>query len=883
MTHDVARAATTTGAVDRPAGAAPLPAKLRVPAVPAIHLVRTRLESKLTAKPVTAVTGPAGYGKTTLVAGWARGTPAPDTVAWVTLDDADNDPAVFWNDVLTALRRTAPRGGPHIPIGPVGRPLLRRVAAGLAVLPGPVTLVLDRAESVANPAIAADLGLLMRESAPGLRLVIVGREARLLPLHGYRLADELAEIDADALALAPAETEKLLRAYQISLTPGDITSMHERTEGWITAVCMHAVTIRSGAGGFSGYPHPVAQEAIADYLRAEVLDPYPEPVRDVLLRTSIVDDVDDGLAEHLTGHDGGALTMRRLAAANAFVHRSGGSGFRYHSLFREVLHDTLAGSHPDLERGLHARAARWYAERRRLPEALRHAIRTGDRAFVTRTALRQVGVAWLITAPEAEPCRALLAGLPSGERGSAARLLRAALALARHDLDAAASGLAGLADRLPSAGIPVRLGAATVSVVLGRYTGDLAAVEAGVAQLDPLWDRIPAAMGAVAAQTRALAQSSLGAAQLWAGRLPEARISLGRAAASTEPGVEYLVHDALAHLAMLNLVDGKLNQADRYARESLGVAERAALSPPGLTAVAHTVLAAVALLRDDLPEVRQHTARARAVRNAGTARTDPFTTTLLGLLPVRAAGARWDGNRALAAIEAARAALDGRAQSPVIADRIRYGLVRAHLTIGGLGEARAEAELIGDPGYRALAVAGVLIAAGDPTQARRVLSGLSARTVRPHILVDAGLTLGRLAFDDGDLASAEQAVRDALEHARPELRRRPFTEAGDWVTSVLANSPALADRHTWLTPGREAATSTMEPLTPREIDVLGHLAQGLTMEDIATVLHLSVNTVKTHLKNIYRKLGVSARSGAMRRAREINLLPRSLPQPVPRG
>ena len=498
MSRHIARVSGTTDAVYRPVDAVPLPAKVRIPPTPPIHLVRARLENMLTAKPVTAVTAPAGYGKTALVAGWAHGTPA-DTVAWLTLDDADNDPAVFWNYLLRALRRISPPGGLDIPplrwVGPVGRALLRRVSASLAVLSEPVTLVLDRAEAVGNPAIAADLDLLLRESAPGLRLVVVGREARLLPLHGYRLADELAEVGTDALALTRAEAADLVRAHQVPLSPADIAAMHERTEGWVTAVCMHAVTIRSGAGGYFGYPHPVAEEAIADYLRAEVLDPQPEPVRDLLLRTSIVDDVGDGLADHLTGRDDGCLTMRHLAAANAFVRPSGESRFRYHGLFREVLRDTLAASPPDLVRGLHARAAHWYAGRRRFPEALGHAIRIGDWAFATRTALRQLGVAWLITAPEAEPCRALLADLPSGERGTAARLLRATLALARYDLDAAASAMSALADRLTSAGAPVRLGAATVSIVLGRYTGDLGAVEAGVADMDPLWNRIPATMG----------------------------------------------------------------------------------------------------------------------------------------------------------------------------------------------------------------------------------------------------------------------------------------------------------------------------------------------------------------------------------------------------
>jgi LuxR family maltose regulon positive regulatory protein len=751
--------------------------------------------------------------------------------------------------------------------------MLARLATSLAEQPTPVVLVLDRAEVIDDRAIAADLDLLLQYSSPGLRLVVVGRSARLVPLYRYRLTGELAEIGADDLALTLHETAEVLRAHAVRLSDEDCAALYESTEGWMTAVCLQALAIQSGGGG--GYPHPAAGQAVIEFLRREILDAQPGRVRDMLLRTSIVGEVEPDLADRLTGRYDARATLDELVRVNAFVQKLDDARFRYHNQFREMLGDEVTTRHPDLMRRLHGQAARWYAERQAYPRALDHAVRIGDWEYAAEVAVSHLGAAWLLTAPEAEPCRALLDDLPPDQPGPAASLLRAVLALARYDTGVAREAAAAAAAMNGHANA-VRLGIATVRAVLGRLTGDPDTAEAAAAEVDALWSQLPDGQAPDAARTRAVVLSNLGVAQFWAGRHAEARGALGRAAASTEPGTEYAVHDALAHLAMLQLSEGKLHQAEKYARESLAVAERAGLRPSARVGAASVVLASVTLLWDDLPAVREHMSR---VVVSTSARRDPPTATAIALLRARAASGRLDGRRSLAAVEGARASLAGRRVPPAIADWIELSAIRAHLVLGDTASARRCLDRMGGTAERALALGYVLIAEGERAEARRVLSGLSPRNASPGTLQYAALARGRLAFTEGDLRTATAALQDALEYARPEQRRRPFVESGTWVGHVLRQNPVLAAEHAWLTPRADAGEAgadprpILEPLTDREIEVLRRLAHALSTEDIAEALYLSVNTVKTHLKSIYRKLGASGRSAATRRARELKLLP----------
>jgi LuxR family maltose regulon positive regulatory protein len=877
--------------MNQPNGDPLLSAKLSIPPVPPAYLGRERLFETLTAASrarLTAVHGPAGSGKTALASGWVRAGGAPGPVAWLTLDDDDNTPAVFWSYLVDTLRRQVPGMAAEID-APTNahtfdRSVLTRLATSLAEGPGPVVLVLDRAELITNRAIPADLDLLIRYSTPGLRLVVIGRSARLVPLHRYQLTGELTEIDADDLALTRAEAAEILRTHGVRLADDEIGALHASTEGWMTGVCLHALALQHGGNGTPGYPHPAGHQAVTEFLRTEVLDAQPVRVRDLLLRTSIVGEIHPDLADRLTGRGDARAILDDLVRANAFVRPLEDSSFRCQRLFRDVLNDELHARHPQLVWRLHGQAARWYAERSLFPNALRHAVKVGDWDYAADLAVTRLGVAWLLTAPDAEPLRAILADLPDAQPGSCAALLRAVLALARFDTAAARTAVEQAARSVgrtrDERSVPLQVGIGTVRVLLGRLTGEVDRAEAAADELDALWRLVSPEEPGDHARTRAVVLANLGAVQFWAGRYASARATLGRAAAATEPSTEYAVHDALGHLALLEVYEGKLHRAEKYARESLVVADRAGLRPAGRVGAASTALAAVAFQWNDLATVREHLSR---VIVATGSRHDPPTATAVLLLRARLACARLDGRRALAATEAARAGADRWRRYPDVDDLIELTAVGANLVLGDIAAARRCLESVSDCPERVVALAQVHIAEGDPKGARRVLSTVSKRHARPGTLMSAALAVGRLANASGDEPAATQTLREALEHGRPEQLRRPLVDAGAWVHPILRQHPELAAQHGWLSPRTDAppdaagVAPVIEPLTEREVEVLGRLAQALSTEDIANALYLSVNTVKTHLKSIYRKLGTSGRSATARRARELKLLPTGEP------
>jgi LuxR family transcriptional regulator, maltose regulon positive regulatory protein len=866
-----------------------LSAKLLIPPLPPAYVARGRLSDLLTRASrarLTVVQGPAGSGKTVVTSAWVRSGRAPGPVAWLALDVEDNAPGVFWWYVLRAIERAVPELDaciePPTQAHTVQRSFLTRLATSLADRSEPVVLVLDHAEHITNRAIPADLDLLLQYSTPGLRLVVVGRNARLLPLYRYQLTGELTEVDGDDLALTRTETAAILDARGVRLSDEGLAALHDGTGGWMTGVCLHAMSLRSDGTDCLLVPGPARPQEVTEFLRAEVLDPQPVRVRDLLLRTSIVEEIHPDLADQLTGRSDARGILDDLVRANVFVQALNGSCFRCQPLFRGMLNDELHTRHPHLYRRLHGQAARWYAERQRFAEALRHAVKAGDWAFGADVAVTRLGVAWLLSAPEAAALRAILADLPDTEGGACPALLRATLALARFDTVTARTAVEQAAESagqgLDERSVALHIGVCTARVILGRLTGDLDAAESAATELDALWRLLPPEEPGDQARCRALVLASLGAVQFWAGRYQAARATLGRAAAMTEPGTEYGVHDALGHLALLDVYDGKLHRADKYARESLAVADRTGLRPAARVGAASAALAAVALFWNDLPAVREQLSR--VILTAGS-RFDPPTAAAIALLRVRVAAGRLDGRRALASVETARGCVRRWRVYADVRDLIEVAAFGAHLLLGDIAGARRCLDAVSDSPERTLSRGMLYIAEGQPKKARAVLSTLSKRHSRPAVLLYAALAVGRLAFAEGDNAAAAHSLREALDHGRPEQLRRPFVEAGAWVRQVLRQYPDLAARYAWLYPQagtpRAEETHVIEPLTEREGEVLSRLAQALSTEDIAESLYLSVNTVKTHLKSIYRKLGTSGRSATARRARELKLLP--VPEP----
>ena len=365
------------------AGVPIVAAKITAPDVPDWALPRPRI-TKLIAGgrrwcPLTVVTGPAGAGKTMALAVWTAAQPG--TVAWVCLDGYDNRPEVFWSHVVAALRRSGV-AVPAVPPAARGRagdhPFLLGLAAALAAQDPPVTLVLDDLHLLTDPQVLDGLAYVLRNTGAGLRLLVSARMDPL-PLHRYRLAGELAEIRAGDLAFTVPEAGELMARHGITLTADSLECLTRRTEGWAAGLRLAAISM-----GIHPDPDQFVTELITDdsavtgYLVAEILNPQPPVVRELLLSTSILEHISAEAANELTGNDQAGTILPALARANAFVQPAGSGWYRYHPLFAEVLRLKLTREHPDRLAPLHRRAARWYERNGQLTDAVRHATCVGD-------------------------------------------------------------------------------------------------------------------------------------------------------------------------------------------------------------------------------------------------------------------------------------------------------------------------------------------------------------------------------------------------------------------------------------------------------------------------------------------------------------------------
>jgi LuxR family maltose regulon positive regulatory protein len=369
-----------------------LRAKVTAPARPAWLVPRPRLAGRIAERALTSITGPPGAGKTMAAASWADGCDH-GPVAWVTLDEFDNDPEVFWSYVLAALRQAgvaSPRAASVLVREEPGRrDFLIRIAAELAGHDPPVTLVLDEFHCVTDPAVMAGLAYLLRNARPGLRVVCASRADPPLPLHRYRLTGDVTEIRARDLAFTVPEAAQLMTQHGVTLPALSLADLTERSEGW-------AAGLRMAAMSMADHPDPeqfvkslVADDsAIMAYLVEEVLNTRSPEVRDLLLRTSILAQVNGDIAALLT--DGGATSaaLDAMARGNAFVQPVGQGWYRYHNWFRAVLHLKLRCENPQIVADLHRRAAEWYQRNGMPNDAAWHATRRVDRE---RAAARAAG------------------------------------------------------------------------------------------------------------------------------------------------------------------------------------------------------------------------------------------------------------------------------------------------------------------------------------------------------------------------------------------------------------------------------------------------------------------------------------------------------------
>ena len=886
----------------RPALPADVPilvSKITAPAVPEWAVRRPRV-TKLIAEgarwcPLTVLTGPPGAGKTMALALWAAAERG--AIAWVSLDDYDNRPAVFWSYVVAALGRSGVAAPQAVSAAACGRAadyaFLLRLASALAAQDPPVTLIIDDLHLLTDPAVHSELHFVRWNTGPGLRLVVSSRADPLLPLHRYRLAGELAEIRASDLTFTVAEAGLLLAQHGSTLSADSLERLTRRTEGWAAGLRLAAISL-----GAHPRPGQFVTELITDdstltgYLVDEVLSAVPPEVRDLLLSTSILERVNAEAASELTGSEQAGRILASVARTNAFVQPIGCGWYRYHTLFAEMLRLKLRREYPDRVAVLHRRAARWYERNGPLTDAAQHATQAGDWQIAASLVVDGLAISEIIEPRDGQSLAREFTRMPNGRAwtGPQPYLVAAAAALAAgrpESCAAAVEAAEGMVERLPSGQeAAARLAAATIRLAAARRTGDLSAAEAAVTQAEALISRMPDEL-AQRRHLRARVLSGRGAVALWSGRLDEAtRILDSGVAAAAASGGEHERVGCLGHLALVEALRGRLRRAAKLASQATAAlaAEEQRPPAPHPDPPALAALAWVHLERGELQEARS---RLRQLDAALAASPDKLIGAVAFLLAACGGLAEGHGEAAAQMITRARS---GWAVPAWLDQRLTLLQARAYAAAGDITAAVAAAERAGRDSSpeAAVALAHAWLAAGNDNNARRALApALSARSGEPdRVRMQAALAEARLSYHSGDDARGRRSLACALRLAEREQLKLPFVIERGWIGPVLRRDPELARIHQHLfasaprhdQPRATAGTSTtgtvlpVEPLTEREREVLRHVSGMLNTTEVASEMYISINTVKAHLKSIYRKLAATHRGEAVRRARQLELI-----------
>ena len=886
-------AAAETGPSAGPAGDPILASKITAPDVPAWTVQRPRI-TKLIARgtrwcPLTVITGPPGAGKTMALALWAAAEPGP--VAWVHVDEFDNRPGVFWSYAIEALRRS----GVAIPQAGAGweraddHVLVLRLAAALAANDPPVTLVLDDLHLLTTPQVLRELDFVLRNAGAGLRLAVSSRIDPLLPLHRYRVSGHLAEIRAADLAFSSAEAGQLLAQHGITLPADSLECLARRTEGW-------AAGLRLAALSMVGHPDPgqfvtelaAEHSTLTGYLMEEVLNAQPPQVRDVLLCTSILEEVSTDAAIEMTDDEQAAGILSAVARANTFIQPTGSGRYRYHTLFAEVLRLKLRRDYPDRVAGLHQRAARWYGRNGLLIQAVRHAARAGDWQLAAAMVIDDLAISQIIEPGSGQRLADEFRDLPPGRSwtGPQPYLISAAVALSagRDESCAAALDAAdGLLGHLPADQEPVgQLTAGIIRLTAALRTGDLAAAASAAASAEPLLSQIPDEKLARHPDISGRVLSGRGAVELWSGHLDEAASLLDAAVAAATASGRPEPADCIAHLALAEAWRGRLRRAAELADRAAALAACGRRPGHDQDPAALIARAWVHLERNELREAR------RCVKQADTALDRTPDELIAAAAYLVAAGGALAEGRASVAVQIITRARSGRPIPPWLDRQLSVIQSRACAAAGDIQAALAAAGRAGseDSPEAAVALAHARAAAGDGDAATRALAPvLAARAVPDRVRVYAWLVDARLGYTSGDRARGHRSLAAALRLAEPEQLRLPFVLERSWISPVLRQDPGLTEAHRRLLPAPghtrlpapqagpdQVPALPAEPLSDREREVLRHISGMLSTAEVASEMYISVNTVKTHLRTIYRKLAAAHRGEAVRRARQLELI-----------
>lgn len=880
--------------------------KLQIPQLSVAALRRDRVTSLIGqagSHRVTVVSAPAGSGKTVACAAWAAAVQPPRRVGWVTLDSSDSEPDRFWTHVQAAV--SAQLHGGEAPAACVAAQQPGGVAAQLAGA-SPLTLVLDDVHELAGSPVPAGIDQLIRLAPDSFRLILTGRYLPPLQLAKLRMSGDVADITGGDLACTAAEVSDYFAMAGHRLQPAERDELLRRTEGWMAGLRLAAMTGQAAAVRGS-------DPAVADYLRDEVIGRQPPQIQRFMLRTSVTEQISGELADALTGELGGAAALERLSRHNSLVTAAGtGGSYRYHPLLRQALAAERARQIPGEVPGLAGRAARWHAAHSQPAAALRCAAAAGDWDYAS-SVLADAAVAAL-AAGGADALEDVLTQFPPQRRSGDAAVAAACAAarLWRSDPDGAAA-------HLDSAAAAASRSGAVQRRQLGPWLAALQLLHA--ASFPPADTGLVDRAAALAQRSQATATTppqhqvlgllwlAVGIARLRGFEAGAAGHALNHACGQlTAGGLAGLAARARGWQAVAQAWHGDLAAAERAVSEHLAAAARAGTGgdagprvdpgDPGASQLAALASAQVSLARDDVAGARRllDAADGPAQYGAGQFPGEPSLAVVSGLVRARAAVASGDtpGARALLTRLRDVSAPGDRAVAQIVAqlevsialhagdlERARTALTReagSGVRSGAAGTALLEGQLL-----LAQSNFGAAISAVAP------ITGGAAADLTVHTRI-AGLLVAAVASRRaGDNQSAARGLQDALALAEPDDAFAVFLDAGQAARSAItvlvgpaSHSARFASRvlerfDTQLPASRGsgepgAGQEGGNELTDSELAVLRFLPSHLTNQEIGESLFLSVNTVKTHLRAAYRKLGVDSRRAAIARARRLGLL-----------
>ena len=832
-------------------------------------------------KKVTVISAPAGSGKTSLLRLWCDSRARDRRVAFLSVRPGQDDAQLFWLTLLGAVRGTEPP-----PAAPAfdGQAMVDKVRSEIGAAGKPFVLVIDDLHELNSAEAADQLTSLLTTLPPNAHAIVATRRDPPLHLHRLRLAGELAEIRVAQLRFSEEETRELVAAARIALPDRVTATLHQRTEGWAAGLGLAVLSL-------AGHPDPerfVAEfsgsdRTVAEYLMAEMLERQPADVQRLLLRTSLLDRVNGELADLLTGASGSERILLDLEDANAFVVSldPGRTWFRYHHLFAGLLRLELRRTQAAEIPALHRLAARWFAGHALPADAVRHLQAAGDWTGAARL-LTEHALSMTLDG-QAGTVAALLRAFPAaiGEESPELALVYAIADLDQMRLEEAAAHLEiarSHADTTPADHRHrLRMAITSVDLLLARLRGHFDGVfEQASALPSPVTGQSNADV-ALGSDMRAVALLNLGVTEAWSFRLADSeRHLLEGAALARDIGRPYLEVACLAHLGFASTIHS-FALARQRCEEAVALAARHGWDAEPVIAPAQATLAATLIWTGEFDHGAQWLERAaRATRSGG----EPGIRLLVHLISALLPAARGRHREALPEFAAAAEVQTLMAGEHALSTRVTAWTLATQARSGMLDEARTALAALDEQyafaGEIRNAAAVIRLAENDPAGARREL--LDGAVDSDITRVEAHLLDALACRDLGDRRAMLAALEQALDLAERDRLILPFAMTGAWelleALRETSHAALVADILDAVHRGAPAppAPPPAEDLSPSELRVLRYLPTNLTRPEIAGELSISVNTVNTHIRRIYAKLGASDRSAAVQRGRELRLL-----------